>query len=153
MLSGKHPYAQYDLDSTAVIALLQRDERPSTKPMFSSTGTPYYRGWRAAIHCWARDPARRLPMAAVALMLRPVSGATREIDAGAAESRQTTRCYCEAYRRGNLLQCSAPDCQSKWVSLAFMTTLTSLQTNTRFLVSPGMSWERKSADRMVLPGM
>lgn len=54
------------------MALIQRDERPATEPMFSPYGVPYYQAWRAAIYCWAKDPARRPSMEEVARMLKPI---------------------------------------------------------------------------------
>lgn len=54
-----------------MIALLQRDERPTTNPMFSPTGTPYYPAWRVAMYCWAKNPTKRPSMEEVMAMLAP----------------------------------------------------------------------------------
>lgn len=77
----------------AIMALTQRDERPAMKPMFSPTGIPYYRAWRAAIYCWATTPTRRPPMEDVALMLQPSPTRLRGLDSaprtGALSSMQS----------------------------------------------------------------
>lgn len=63
------------------MALIQRDERPATEPMFSPTGVPYYQAWRAAIYSWAKDPTRRPSMEEVARMLKPISRPMEEPEA------------------------------------------------------------------------
>lgn len=47
-----------------------KNERPPPEPMFSPTGIPYYRTWRAAIRCWLQDPKKRPSMKSVAQILR-----------------------------------------------------------------------------------
>lgn len=54
-----------------VLAVKERNERPATKPMFSKTEVSYYSAWRAAIHCWLKEPENRPAMENVARALRP----------------------------------------------------------------------------------
>lgn len=72
VLSDELPYSQYNQNSQVITAILIRDERPCTKPMFSTTGTPYYSAWRAAVYCWAKAPADRPSMMDIASMLIPI---------------------------------------------------------------------------------
>lgn len=54
-----------------VMKVVSEGERPQTKPMFSIARAPYYPTWRAAIHCWPQEPARRSSMENVVQMLKP----------------------------------------------------------------------------------
>lgn len=73
VLTGRVPLSQYTNQVQFVLAI-NKNERPATSPMFNTvTKAPYYLTWRAAIHCWSQDPARRSYMDAVVQILKPLT--------------------------------------------------------------------------------
>jgi len=71
VLKGEVPFAHCEQSSGVIMAAGFRNERPDTEPMFSPTDGPYYPTWRAAIHSWPQDPARRASIDQLVSMLEP----------------------------------------------------------------------------------
>lgn len=96
-----NPFSQYQQDAAVITALLHRNERPPTDPMFSPEGASYYRTWRAAVYCWHKDPSRRPPMEEVVRMLKPPQNIPATIVTSQAPVTETPEEVC-AHADGHL---------------------------------------------------
>lgn len=146
MLSGKVPFSEQDNNNTVMKLVFVDNKRPPTSPMFSPSPAeaPYYRTWRAAIHCWLKDPSKRPSIDEVVQMLQPLevptpvpgsaalpalpsdsapvgltespAGTEASVAGSEEDDEGPNYCYCKHESIDDMIDCKEAKCDRQWVS-------------------------------------
>ncbi|KAG8898464.1 hypothetical protein FRC01_010901 [Tulasnella sp. 417] len=70
IITGDVPFAHIKNNTSLILAITQKDERPRKNPLKSPSGTSYLNAWEVAEGCWKKDPQDRMTIRAAFQRLR-----------------------------------------------------------------------------------
>ncbi|KAG8910858.1 hypothetical protein FRC01_006086, partial [Tulasnella sp. 417] len=91
IITGDVPFAHIRNETSLIIAVMQKDERPLKAPLKSPSGMSYLNAWDVAEACWKKDPQDRMTMRAAFQRLRDDPSLSHSTATSMPQAKKTRR--------------------------------------------------------------